>query len=71
MSTFQDLSNMIAVSKAAEIIGCTTRRVQQLLKEGSVKGLRLHKNAWLVDIRSATKYAKIEQGRGRPKKFQK
>lgn len=58
---------MIGVALAAEIIGCTTRRVQQLLKDNILKGKRLHAHAWLVDKRSAEKYARIEQSVGRPR----
>lgn len=70
MST-NGFANMIAVDKAADIIGCTTRRVQQLLSSGTLKGVRLHKNAWLVNEQSARAYSRIDQGRGRPRKNSK
>lgn len=62
--------NLISVETAASIIGCTVGRVRQLLQDGTeLKGTKLVKNAWVVDKKSAEKYAKKPQPCGRPRKF--
>lgn len=65
MST--SLESMITVAKAAEILGCTPRRIQQLLKDEVLKGRRLTERFWLVDIKSVEKYGKNPQSTGRPR----
>lgn len=60
----------VSVTDAAEIIGCTTGRVRQLLIDGSLRGKKLseYENApWLVDRKSAEKMAK-PAATGRPRK---
>ena len=65
------LENFVHVESAAKIIGCTTARVRQLLKEGTITGEKFGPRMWLVDRKSATKYAKTECLTGRPRTRQK
>lgn len=66
MST--NLDDMIPVAEAAEILGCTPRRVQQLLNANVLRGRRITDRFWLVDVRSVNKYGKQDISVGRPRK---
>jgi hypothetical protein len=58
---------MVTVAEAAEILGCTPRRVQQLFVEQVLKGRQIGKRLRLIDLRSVRAYGKKEQTKGRPK----
>ena len=46
----------ITVEAAAELIGCTTGRVRQLLRSGLIQGKKFGERAWLVNAESARAY---------------
>lgn len=68
MSTVLTLSDeLINVTDAAKIIGCTPAHVRLLLDRKQIEGEKLHSHAWLVVRKSAQKYAKTPQKTGRPR----
>ena len=50
-----DIINYITVQEAAEIIGMTTSRVRQCLRQGELKGVRKGK-VWLILESEALRY---------------
>lgn len=63
-----EIVDWISVSRAAEILGCTTGRVRQLLGEHRLKGEKLDgASIWMVSRDSVTKYAAEELPPGRPR----
>lgn len=58
----------ISVTRAAEIIGCTTGRVRQLLRAEELRGKKLGPRAWLVSRVDAEKLADAPAPTGRPRK---
>lgn len=62
------------ITEAAEILGCTTGRVRQLLLAGEVVGEKvssLDNAPWIIDRKSLAKYAQKEQTVGRPRQGKK
>jgi hypothetical protein len=58
------------ITEAADVIGCTTSRVRQLLIAGEIIGEKIDDAAnapWLVDRASVAKYAKNKPPTGRPR----
>jgi hypothetical protein len=71
MSTMQISFDAVSVTDAAEIIGCTTGRVRQLLLEGELRGKKLsekHNAPWLVSRVDAEKLRENPGNTGRPRK---
>lgn len=58
----------VSVTKAAEIIGCTTGRVRQLLRDGVIRGAKLSQRAWVVSRVDAQKMSETPAPTGRPRK---
>lgn len=59
--------------EAAETLGCTTARVRQLLRDGTLQGEKLSDgpNApWFVLRRSLKSHARLPYTTGRPRKSQ-
>ncbi|MET3949697.1 hypothetical protein [Arthrobacter sp. UYEF36] len=42
----------LSVAEAADVIGCTTGRVRQLLRAGTVQGSKAFRDCWIVDADS-------------------
>ena len=56
------------IKEAAEVLGCTTGRVRQLILKGEIAGEKYgeYDNApWLVDRQSLNKFSKIKPTTGR------
>lgn len=70
MTTMQINFDAISVTAAAEIIGCTTGRVRQLLRDGALRGAKLGVRAWAVSRVDAEKLGKNPSPLGRPRKSQ-
>lgn len=68
MSAMQINFDAVSVSRAAEIIGCTTGRVRQLLREEALRGKKLGERAWAVSRVDAEKLAESPAKTGRPRK---
>lgn len=66
MSTMID-NTLLSVSEAAELLGCTTGRVRQLLLAGVIAGQKLHERAWIIRKEAVDAYRKNRRGVGRPK----
>jgi hypothetical protein len=49
---------LISVNQAAQIIGCTTGRVRQLLLSKSLPGKKVTKTSWVLAKSDVTEYAK-------------
>ena len=60
-------NEILSTNEAADVIGCTGRRVLQLLDEGTLAGQRLNGRAWIVYRKSAEKIAAVRHERGRPR----
>lgn len=60
-------SNLISVSEAADIVGCTMRHIRKLVERGDIKGEKLHPRAIVVYRRSVESYANKDIRRGRPR----
>lgn len=58
----------VSVAEAAELIGCTTGRIRQLLGKNLLEGTKLNERAWAVRLESATKYAESERHPGPKRK---
>lgn len=63
----------LTVKQAAEVIGCTTGRVRQLLDAGVLHGEQPNGEGtfWLVDKKAVAKYARTPAETGRPRKSAK
>lgn len=70
MSAMQINFDAVSATDAAEIIGCTTGRVRQLLRDGMLRGQKLGKRAWAVSRVDAEKLATKPATTGRPRKSQ-
>ncbi len=58
------------ISEAAEILGCTTGRVRQLLLDGTLTGEKvadLENSPWLIDRKKLAAFAKTRPTTGRPR----
>lgn len=60
-------SRLITTKQAAELLGCTQRRIRQLLDMGTIQGIRPSRNLWLIDEKSLLPYLD-PRPRGRPRK---
>lgn len=58
---------LLSVSEAADILGCTMRNIRKLVSSGIVKGVRLHDRALVVYRSSVEAYKKKPQHKGRPR----
>lgn len=60
--------DLLSVTEAANILGCTTSHVRLLLVSGTLVGQKLHARAWAVTRKSLNAYAKRKFTVGRPRK---
>ena len=60
-------SIFVSVDEAAEIMGCTTGRVRQMLRSGDLEGHKVSERAWIVNRVSAENNAEKPEGSGRPR----
>jgi hypothetical protein len=60
-------AEIMNVKEAAELIGCTTGRIRQLLLAGELRGLKFSPRAWAVSRKDALRVARLEHGTGRPR----
>ena len=63
------IQGFVSVEEAAEMLGCTTARVRQLLGDGTLDGKKFGARVWLVSEETVTKYRDDtkENTRGRPR----
>lgn len=62
------IADLLNVSEAAKVIGCTESRVRQMLRDGLLNGVKANAKAWLVPESEAKKMAETQQPTGRPRK---
>jgi hypothetical protein len=67
MSAMNINFDAVSVTDAAEIIGCTTGRVRQLLRANELRGKKLGARAWAVSRVDAEKLAGTKAPTGRPR----
>lgn len=60
--------DLVSVSEAAEILGCTEGRIHQLLRAGTLPGKKLNERAWAINRADIESLAETPQTRGRPRK---
>ncbi len=58
--------NLLNVGEAAVVIGVTTGRVRQMLLDGTLKGIKANRRAWLVPKKEAEKLRDNRPPKGRP-----
>lgn len=63
--------NHVSVPEAAEIIGCTTGRVHQLIADGTISGEKVNGRAWLLLRKDVERIAKKPRTTGRPRVSQR
>ena len=61
------LEDYLTVREAAEVVGCTTGRICQLLQDGTIAGVKFNGRAWAVVKKSAQEYARRSVNVGRPR----
>jgi hypothetical protein len=61
------IGRFLNVEEAAARIGCTTGRVRQLLRDGTLNGIKANARAWLVDERCVHRVATQQYTTGRPR----
>lgn len=61
----------LTIDEATEVIGCTSGYIRFLLRKNHVEGKKIGPRAWLVDVKSAKKFAKTPKKTGRPRKYEK
>lgn len=61
------VGDLLNVREAAAVIGVTTGRVRQMLREGELIGIKANERAWLVRREEAKRKADEEQKTGRPR----
>ena len=59
--------DFLSVTDAAELMGITTGRVRQMLRDGSLSGKKIGLRAWLVSRESAAKSIREPASVGRPR----
>lgn len=59
-------TRLITTKQAAELLGCSERRIRQLLDMGTIRGIRPSRNLWLIDEKSLLPYLD-PRPRGRPR----
>ena len=61
------LNELLNVEEAAEVIGVTTGRVRQMLRDGEMHGKKANERAWMVDKAEVDRVAAEEKKTGRPR----
>lgn len=64
------LNGFIRTKKAAELLGCSERRIRQLLEDGQIRGVKLNARFWLVQEASLRPFLEPAT-RGRPRSRRK
>ena len=64
------LNGLIKTKDAAQLLGCTERRIRQLLEDGSIRGVKLSERFWLIEEASLAAYLEPAT-RGRPRSRRK
>lgn len=65
-----NLNGLIRTKEAAHLLGCTERRVRQLLEDGLIRGFKLTNRFWLVEEASLRPFLE-PSSRGRPRSRRK
>jgi excisionase family DNA binding protein len=58
------IGNFVSVKEAAEIIGCTTGRIRQMLGENLLRGRKFNGKAWAIEKQTVKKVAGQERKPG-------
>lgn len=61
------VGTFVNVNEAADLLGCTVGRVRQMLRDGSLKGLKANAKAWLVPTTEIERMAERPYKTGRPR----
>jgi excisionase family DNA binding protein len=61
------LDSLLNVEEAAVLIGVTTGRVRQMLRDGEMKGRKANERAWMVEKKEVDRVAAEENKTGRPR----
>jgi excisionase family DNA binding protein len=61
------MRNLVTTREAAERLGISRRRVQELLQAGALRGEKLSRD-WVIEAEEVEAFAKKERPRGRPPK---
>ena len=55
-----ELEDWITTAKAAQLLGKTQRRIQQLIREGKLEGSPVSPRLWLVSKQSVEEYLQTQ-----------
>lgn len=63
-----EIDKLLTPAKAAAVIGCSHRRVTQMLREGRLKGKKVSDRVWLIEQSEAERMRDFTPATGRPRK---
>lgn len=61
------IENYLTATEAAELIGCSSARVRQMIQQGVIKGKKLSPRMWLIARADAEKVRNLPYKTGRPR----
>jgi excisionase family DNA binding protein len=61
------VGTFVNVNEAATMLGCTVGRVRQMLRDGSLRGLKANAKAWLVPTTEIERMQEKPYSTGRPR----
>ena len=64
----EGVEGMITVSRAAEVLGVSKRRVLQFIRQKRLKAEQVNPRLWLLDSAEVTRFGRQERRHGRPSK---
>jgi len=64
----EGVKGMITVSRAAEVLGVSKRRVLQFIRQKRLKAEQVNPRLWLLDIAEVRRFGRQERSHGRPSK---
>ena len=64
----EGVKGMITVSRAAQVLGVSRRRVLQFIQDGRLKGEQVTPRLWLLDAGDVSRFGREERRPGRKPK---
>jgi hypothetical protein len=61
------VGKFVSVNEAAGILGCTDGRIRQMLRGGTLPGLKLNQRAWALLRKDVERASKKHPQTGRPR----
>tara|TARA_Y100000361_G_C11137696_1_gene333065 strand:+ start:436 stop:639 length:204 start_codon:yes stop_codon:yes gene_type:complete len=64
----EQINTLITTKRAANILGVSTSRIRQLIRDGRIEAMKMDGSIWLVDSSSFEKFANQPRPAGRPRR---